>query len=62
MTEIVTFDYLKSIVTHLLNQQPNSLTQDIIISIYNKLYPYTQVPEEVKQKHAENVQTQKTRI
>lgn len=62
MTEIVTFVYLKSIVNHFLNQRPNSLTQENLISIYNKLYPYTQVPEEVKRKHAEDVQAKKTRI
>ena len=62
MTEIVCFGSLNSIVKHLLNQQPNSLTQDTLISIYNKLYPYTQVPEEVKRKHAEDVQAKKTRI
>lgn len=55
MTKVISFGYLKTIVTHLLNQRPNSLTQETLISIYNKLYPYTQVPEEVKKKHVENI-------
>lgn len=62
MTEVVCFGYLYSIVKHLSNQQPNSLTQETLIYIYNKLYPYTQVPEEVKRKHAEDIQAKKTKI
>lgn len=62
MTEIISLNYLKPVFTHLLNQTPNSLTQETLISIYNKLYPYTQVSEEVKRKHAEDVQAKKTRI
>lgn len=62
MTEIIRLQYLTATTMHLLNLQPNSLTQDMLISIYNKLYPYTQVPEEVKRKHAEDIQAKITRI
>ena len=61
MTEIIRLEYLTSTTMHLLNLQPNSLTQETVISIYNKLYPYTQVPEEVKRKHAEDVQAKKNK-
>lgn len=59
MTEIVTFGYLNSIINNLLNKNPNSLTQEDVTSIYNKLYPYTQVPEEVRRKHAKYIQAKK---
>lgn len=59
MTKIVSINDLNSAVTYLLNQRPNSLTQDTLISIYNQLYPYTQVSEEVKRKHAEDIQAKK---
>lgn len=61
MTEIIRLQNLTTTTTHLLNLQPNSLTQDMLISIYNKLYPYTQVPEEVKRKHIEDIQAKKQR-
>lgn len=59
MTEVISFGYLKPIMNYFSKQRPNSLTQENLISIYNKLYPYTQVSEEVKRKHINNIQNKK---
>ena len=61
MTDILSFGYLKPIIHYFSKQKPNSLTQETLISIYNKLYPYTQVSEEVKRRHVEDIQTKKMR-
>lgn len=59
MTEVISFGYLKPITKHFFNQRPNSLTQENLIAIYNKLYPYTQVSEEIKKKHINDIQNKK---
>lgn len=59
MTEIIRLENLTSTTMHLLSLQPNSITQETLLSIYNKLYPYTQVPEEVRRKHIEDIQAKK---
>ncbi len=42
-------------VSDLSAKTPNTLSQKKLISIYDKLYPYTQVSESLKQEHIKNV-------
>lgn len=46
---------LQSLISQICRLHISSITQEEIMSIYNKLYPYTQVTEEVKQRHIQNI-------
>jgi ssDNA-binding Zn-finger/Zn-ribbon topoisomerase 1 len=43
-----------------ISEDKEVLTEENISEIYNKLYPYTQVTEEVKVKHVENINNRQT--
>lgn len=48
-------------VSDLSARTPNAISQESLVSIYNKLYPYTQVSECVKQEHIKNI-NEKTKM
>ncbi len=56
---VVYRDDLLNKMKNLVVQNPNSLTDVQIDEIYNKLYPYTKVSDEIKQKHIEEVLAKK---
>ncbi|MFA4994118.1 MAG: nuclease-related domain-containing protein [Bdellovibrionales bacterium] len=45
-----------SAVAHIYNQVQTNLTETEINDIYNKLYPYTQVPYEEREQHVRRIQ------
>ena len=46
---------VSQVVTTLFNQYPNALDTDKVDSIYNLLYPFSQVDELAKQQHIQNI-------
>ena len=42
-------------VSDLSTKTPNSISQENLVSIYDKLFPYTQVSENLKQQHIRNI-------
>lgn len=48
---------IQRIINSLSTRTPNALSEAKINEIYNLLYPYTQVSEEVKQKHIQDIKS-----
>lgn len=53
--QIVKMGYLRNLMRHLSNNPSQILTYASIMAIYDKLYPLTQVSNDVKQRHIENI-------
>lgn len=51
-----------SLISSIYNNSEDYLTNEQIDEIYNKLYPYTQVDESIKQKHINNIKNNIKRI
>lgn len=54
-TKVIYLEHAIKAVSDLSTKTPNVISQESLISIYNKLYPYTQVSESVKQEHIKNI-------
>lgn len=55
VTKVIYLNQVKNTVLKLSSIRPNSIKQEVLISIYDKLYPYTQVSENIKMQHIENI-------
>jgi hypothetical protein len=54
-THIIKLNEVYNKVTKILNENSQRLNDTNIENLYNKLYPYTQVSEDIKQKHIEDI-------
>lgn len=54
-TKVIYLEYAIRAVSDLSEKTPNAISQEKLVSIYEKLYPYTQVSESVKQEHIRNI-------
>jgi hypothetical protein len=52
---IIKLNYLYTTIKNIEEQNQNILSQNEVTDIYNKLYPYTQVSNEIKQKHINDI-------
>lgn len=55
ISEVIYLNQVITTVQKLSSIRPNSIKQEVLISIYDKLYPYTQVSEGIKMQHIENI-------
>lgn len=60
-TKVIYLEHAIKAVSDLSARTPNAISQENLISIYGKLYPYTQVSESVKQEHIKNI-NEKTKM
>jgi uncharacterized membrane protein len=52
---VIKRNYVGSTVEKIASSSENDITENKITEIYDKLYPYTQVSEDDKSKHVENI-------
>ena len=52
---VIKREYLLKTMQNILDVSKQVISPDEIINIYNKLKPYTNVSEDVKMKHIENI-------
>lgn len=55
LTKVIYLNHAITTILNLSSKTPNSISQEKLISIYDQLYPYTQVSNEIKLKHIENI-------
>lgn len=53
--KVIKRDCLQRVVKEIEKENTQKLTKDQIFQLYEQLYPYTQVDDEVKKKHIENI-------
>ena len=54
-TKVIYLGHAIRTVSDLSTKTPNSISQENLVSIYDKLFPYTQVSESIKQQHIRNI-------
>ena len=54
--EVIQRDQTYATVRDIWDQNPDVLTKEEVTALYEKLYPLTQVSQEVKDKHVERIQ------
>ena len=55
VTKVIYLGRVLNAVQSFSEKTPNSMSQETLISIYDKLYPYSQVNEDVKVQHIQNI-------
>ena len=55
VTKVIYLGRVLNAVQSFSEKTPNSMSQETLKSIYDKLYPYSQVNEDVKVQHIQNI-------